>query len=59
MKIGFASLYPYRPHIKQMAYLASQAKSSGHEAFFLDLGHGFEDCHAKLDEGYFKKKLLH
>ena len=57
MKIGFASLYPYRPHLKQMAYLASQAKIAGHEAFFLELGPGFENCHAKLDEGYFKKKV--
>ena len=57
MRIGFASLYPYRPHVKQMAYLVSQAKLAGHDIFFLEMGHGFENCHAKLGESYFKKKI--
>lgn len=57
MRIGFATLYPYRPHVKQMAYLVSQAKIAGHDVFFLEMGSGFENCHAKLGEGYFKKKI--
>jgi len=57
MKIGFACLYPFRPHVKQMVYLVSQAKAAGHEVFFLELGSGFENCYSKIDENFFIKKI--
>jgi hypothetical protein len=58
MKIGFASLYPSRPHLKHMAYLVSQAKRQGHEVTFLELGSGFKHCQPKLGENWKTKSLV-
>jgi hypothetical protein len=45
MKIGFVSLYPFRPHVEHVFFLSSQFKEAGHEVFFLDCLGKIETCY--------------
>lgn len=45
MKIGFASLFAFRPHVEHIAYLASLLKGAGHDI------HGFT-CDAAVEHCY-------
>jgi len=47
MKIGFASLYSWRPHVEHMSYLANLVKSDGHETEFLVCDGDFSSCYTK------------
>ena len=57
MKIGFASIYPSRPHLKHMVFLVQQAKLLGHEINFLEINHGFENILPKLEENFIKRTI--
>lgn len=47
MKIGFTTLFSYRPHVEHMFYLAKQLKMAGHEVFFLNCPGGLESCYTQ------------
>ena len=34
MRLGFVNIYPWRPHIEQTVYLATQTQAAGHDVFF-------------------------
>lgn len=57
MKIGFASIYPYRPHVKHLAFLAQEAERFGHEVFWLECDRAFDICSAKLNKGKIGKAV--
>jgi hypothetical protein len=57
MKIGFASIYPSRPHIKHMVYLINQAIKAGHEIYFLECNGAFENCSKKICRNIIEKKI--
>lgn len=57
MKIGFASIYPYRPHLKHMVFLVQQAKLLGHQINFLEINNGFENIFPKLEENFIKRTI--
>jgi len=57
MKIGFASIYPFRPHIKHMVYIINLAIKDGHEIYFLECDSAFENCSKKINQNFVEKKI--
>jgi len=47
MRIGFASLYAWRPHVEHMHYLANLARQDGHQAFFLTCDGDLPSCYTQ------------
>lgn len=47
MRIGFASIYSWRPHVEHLAFLARMAERAGHEAHFLTCDADFNTCYAR------------
>lgn len=50
MRIGFSSIYAWRPHVEHLHYLVGLAREAGHEVSFLT-------CDADLDTCYTKELL--
>ncbi len=50
MIIGFANIYPFRPHIKHMVYLINHALKCGHEIYYLECDGVFNNCFLKIDK---------
>lgn len=48
MRVGFASIYSWRPHVEFIAYLANLVRQGGHEPVFLS-------CDGKLSSCYTRK----
>lgn len=47
MRIGFASLYSWRPHVEHTYYLATLAQQAGHEVFFLTCDADLPTCYTR------------
>ena len=47
MRIGFASIYSWRPHVSILHYLASLARQAGHETHFLTCDGDLSDCYTR------------
>lgn len=47
MRIGFSSIYSWRPHVEQIYFLATLAAKAGHETFFLTCDGDLPDCYTR------------
>lgn len=47
MRIGFASIYSWRPHVEHLHYLASLVKDEGHEVAFLTCDADLSTCYTR------------
>lgn len=48
MKIGLCSIFPIRPHVKNMAYIYKRLKIEGHKVKVLKCSNDFDLCHYKI-----------
>ena len=51
MRIGFANIYSWRPHVHHLVYLARLAEQGGHETAFLTCDSSVSDCYTRLLRG--------
>lgn len=51
MKIGFANIFSFRPHVEHLFYLSELMKNSGHEVYFLTCDSSVSDCYARELKG--------
>lgn len=56
MKVGFANIFSFRPHVEHLYYLSTLLKSSGHEVFFLTCDAGVSNCYPRALKGTGKLK---
>jgi hypothetical protein len=47
MRIGFTSIFSYRPHVEHVFFLAQLARKDGHETFFLTCDSGLSSCYTR------------
>lgn len=47
MRIGFTSIYAWRPHVEHLHYLANLAREAGHSASFLTCDSDLSSCYTK------------
>lgn len=47
MRLGFASIYSFRPHVEHNAYLAQLARAAGHEVRHLTCDAQLPNCYAR------------
>src|SRR3569832_2269919 len=47
MRIGFASIYSWRPHVEHLRFLAGLVQGAGHQAYFLTCDGDLPDCYAR------------
>jgi len=47
MRIGFATVYSWRPHVEHLYFLATLARKAGHECFFLACDADLPDCYTR------------
>lgn len=47
MRIGFTSIYSWRPHVEHLAFLARLTEKAGHEAHFLTCDADFNTCYTR------------
>ena len=47
MRIGFASIYSWRPHVEHLSFLAGLAERGGHEALFLTCDADLPTCYTR------------
>jgi hypothetical protein len=47
LRIGFASVYSWRPHVEQLYFLATLAERAGHETFFLTCDADLPTCYTR------------
>jgi hypothetical protein len=47
MKIGFANIYSFRPHVEHLYYLSQVARTGGHECSFLTCDASVDWCYAQ------------
>lgn len=47
MRIGFVSLYSWRPHVEHLSYLAKLVRQIGHETFFLTCDGDLSTCYTR------------
>jgi hypothetical protein len=47
MRIGFSSIFAWRPHVEHLHYLAMLARSAGHEARFLACDGDLPSCYSR------------
>ncbi len=48
LRIGFATIYSWRPHVEQAYFLARMVERAGHEAFFLTCDADLPTCYTRL-----------
>ncbi|NDZ13437.1 hypothetical protein [Variovorax sp. WS11] len=47
MRIGFTSIYSWRPHVEHLAFLARMVEKAGHEAHFLTCDADLDNCYTR------------
>jgi hypothetical protein len=47
MRIGFCSIYSWRPHVEHMEFLAALTRQAGHETFYLTCDSDFPTCYTR------------
>ena len=48
MRIGFCSIYSWRPHVEHLEFLAKLARQAEHETFYLTCDSDFPTCYSQL-----------
>ncbi len=48
MRIGFVTMFSWRPHVEHMHYLAKHLRKAGHETFFLNCRGSLSTCYNLL-----------
>ena len=56
MKIGFANIFSFRPHVEHLYYLSTLLKQSGVGAYFLTCDSSVSNCYARALKGSSKLK---
>jgi len=51
MKIGFANIYSFRPHVEHLYYLSNLLENDGHNTFFLTCDSSVPNCYTRLIKG--------
>jgi len=51
MRIGFANIYSWRPHVEHLAFLARLAREAGHETAFLTCDSSVSNCYSRMLKG--------
>lgn len=54
MKLGFVSIYSYRPFVKHLTYIASLLSEAGHESYFLVCDSSVDKCYSQLLKNHSK-----
>jgi hypothetical protein len=47
MRIGFSSIYSWRPHVEHLQYLAGLVRQAGHETFYLTCDADLPTCYSR------------
>jgi hypothetical protein len=47
MRIGFSSIYSWRPHVEHLQFLATLARQDGHEPFYLTCDADLPTCYSR------------
>lgn len=47
MRVGFATIYSWRPHVEHLYFLATLARKAGHQAFFLACDGDLPTCYTR------------
>jgi hypothetical protein len=47
VRIGFTSIYSYRPHVEHVFFLAQLARQEGHQPFYLTCDAGLSTCYTR------------
>src|SRR5690349_20946252 len=47
MRIGFAAIYSWRPHVEHLQFLTALARKAGHETFFLSCDGDLSSCYTR------------
>lgn len=47
MRLGFATIYAYRPHIEHVYFLSTMMKARGHEIFYLSCDSAVSACYTR------------
>lgn len=57
MKIGFANIFSFRPHVEHLFYLSELMRTSGHEVSFLTCDSSVSNCYSRAikDAGRLKE----
>ena len=56
MRVGFANLFSFRPHVEHLCYLSMLLRDAGHEVFFLTCDGGVSNCYPRAVKGTSKAK---
>lgn len=51
MKIGFANLFSFRPHVEHLYFLSDLLRQAGHETYFLTCDAGVSNCYSRAIKG--------
>lgn len=51
MKIGFANIFSFRPHVEHLFYLSSMISDAGHETYFLTCDSSVSNCYSRAIKG--------
>lgn len=51
MRIGFANLFSFRPHVEHLYYLTTLTAKAGHDNFFLTCDAAVSNCYARAIKG--------
>ncbi|MGO4325660.1 hypothetical protein AB4Z48_07540 [Cupriavidus sp. 2TAF22] len=47
MRLGFATIYAYRPHVEHVYFLSSMMQARGHEVFYLSCDSALSECYTR------------
>ncbi|WP_407315698.1 capsule biosynthesis protein [Pseudomonas sp. nanlin1] len=56
MKIGFANIFSFRPHVEHLFYLSSLVEAAGHEVYYLTCDAAVSNCYPRAIKGTGKLK---
>tara|TARA_R100000789_G_scaffold98642_1_gene103036 strand:- start:1145 stop:2695 length:1551 start_codon:yes stop_codon:yes gene_type:complete len=51
MRVGFANIFSFRPHVEHLYYLSDLFRQAGHEVFFLTCDAAVSNCYAREIKG--------
>lgn len=52
MKLGFTSIYPFRPHVEHVYYLAKLMEGAGHDVCYLTCDAELASCYGRELKGF-------
>lgn len=47
MRLGFVNIYSFRPHVKNLMFMANMMKNDGHDVYFLTCDAGVSNCYSR------------